>query len=161
MEISDYIAALALIISFSSLCVAKRSLDHSKTTQKKSDQIFFDNEKNELLQMLSNNKSLLNKARIEIGALKANFEIEPQSVKNLMNQYANIFTEFLPKIEKAICNLEELHGKIHKWKDDISHKDIIRCKAEFYEDLKGFEITYEAAFACASKFGTGVVFRGM
>ena len=149
---SDYISALALIISSISLYLAIMSFRHSKATQKKADQIFIDSEKNELLKMLSDNKSLLNKARIEIGALKADFEIESQPVKTIMNQYTNIFTTTLPMLEDAIYNLEELHNNIHNWKGNISHKDIIRHKAEYYEDMKGFEVTYEQAVACTTTF---------
>lgn len=102
--------------------------------------------------MLSDNKSILNKARIEIGALKADFDAESQPVKTLMSKYTDLFTSFLPKIEDAISYLEEMHEKIHNWKGNISRKDIMRYKAEYYEDKKGFEISLDSAIACTAIF---------
>jgi len=102
--------------------------------------------------MISDNKSVLNKARIEIGALQADFEIEAQPVKALMSQYATIFTVNLPVIEAAISNLDETYSNISNWRGDISYVDIIRKKAEFHEDLKQFESSHEQAIKCVEIF---------
>lgn len=152
MESSDYIAAFALLISLGSLYLSKKSFDHTKLSQKNAESQLIENEKTKLLQLLSNNKSLLNKARIEIGALKADFEIESQPIKIIMTQYTNLFTEFLPKIEDAMAYIDNHYNDIVKWRGDISYTSIMRSKAACHEALKDFEISHEQAVKCIEIF---------
>jgi len=152
MDTSDYIAIFALIISFGSLYINKKALDNAKESQQSAEKKIIESEKSELLKQISDNKSVLNKARIEIGALRANFDIEPQPVKAIMKNFTSLFTENLPTIEYAISNLESDHNKLSKWREDMSFSDIMRFKASCHEDLKQFEISYEQAIQCIDIF---------
>lgn len=152
MTVSDTVALFALLISFGSFYISKRSLDFAIEMQKATEKKLIENEKSELLKQISNNKSVLNNARIEIGALQADFSIEPQPVKMLMKNYINIFSEFLPSIERMIFRLEGDYSKLANWPGEISYSDIMRTKAVFYEDLKQFETSHNQAIQCIAIF---------
>lgn len=152
MTVSDTVAFFALLISLGSFYISKRSLDFAIEMQKATERKLIENEKAELLKQISNNKSVLNNARIEIGALQADFGIEPQPVKMLMGNYTNIFSEFLPSIERMISRLEDDYTKLAHWPGEISYSDIMRTKAMFHEDLKQFEISHNQAIQCIAIF---------
>ena len=90
MEISNILAILAVLISIGGLIYAKKSFHLSKSIQDKTNEMEIDIQKNELLQIISNNKQLLNKSSIDLGALKADFEVEPQPIKTLMSEQIKI-----------------------------------------------------------------------
>jgi hypothetical protein len=152
MSSSDIIAIFAVLISFGSFFISKKSLDFAIGMQKATESKLIEHEKTELLRQISNNKSILNNARIEIGALQANFNIEPLPVKKLMDNYTDIFTSFLPKIEKTISYLEVDYGNLINWTGEMSYSDIMRTKATYYEDLKQFETSHEQAIQCIAIF---------
>ncbi len=152
MNTSDVIAIFALVISFGSLYINKIALDNAKEIQKDAEKKLIENEKINLLKQISDNKSILNKTRIEIGALRANFEIEPQPVKVIMRQFTNIFTESLPSIEDVISYLEDTYNNITNWRGEMSYSDILHTKASYHEDLKQFEISHEQAIQCIAIF---------
>jgi len=149
---SDIVAIFALIISFGSFYIGKRSLDFAIEMQKTTERKLIENEKAELLRQVSNNKSILNNVRIEIGALQANFGIETQPVKELMKNYTNIFTEFLPSIERALSLLESDYANLINWRGEMSYSDIMRTKASSYEALKQYETSHEQAIQCIAIF---------
>jgi len=152
MDSSDYIALIALIISFGSLYINKKALDNANVAQILANKKLIESEKTEILKQISDNKSVLNKARIEIGALQANFEIEPQPVKTLMHEFTSLFTNNLPTIEYAISNLEADHNKILNWRGDMNYTDIMKFKANCHEELRNFEISHEQAIQCINIF---------
>ncbi|MFA7350553.1 MAG: hypothetical protein WC009_07305 [Methylotenera sp.] len=152
MNTSDIVAIFALIISFGSFYIGKRSLDFAIEMQKTTERKLIENEKAELLRQVSNNKSILNNVRIEIGALQANFGIETQPVKELMKNYTNIFTEFLPSIERALSLLESDYANLINWRGEMSYSDIMRTKASSYEALKQYETSHEQAIQCIAIF---------
>lgn len=152
MNISDIVAIFALIISFGSFYIGKRSLDFAIEMQKTTERKLIENEKAELLRQVSNNKSILNNARIEIGVLQENFGIETQPVKELMKNYTNIFTEFLPSIERALSLLESDYANLINWRGEMSYSDIMRTKASSYEALKQYETSHEQAIQCIAIF---------
>lgn len=152
MHLSDLVAIFALVISFGSFYVSKRSLDLADAMQIATERKLVENERTELLRQISNSKAILNNARIEIGALQANFDIEPQDIKKRMNYYTNLFTEFRPSIENAIKQLEKDYAELTNWQGDVSYSDLMRTKAVFYENLKNFEISHEQAIQCVAIF---------
>lgn len=149
---SDIIAFFALAISLGSFYISKKSLDFAIEMQKTTEKKLIANETTELLKQISNNKSILNNARIEIGVLQANFGIEPQAVKALMESYTHIFFDFLPSLEKTISRLEGDYTSLANWPGEISYSDIMRTKALFHEDLKQFETSHEQAIQCIAIF---------
>jgi len=149
---SDIVATFALIISFGSFYIAKKSLNFAIEMQKTTERKLIENEKAELLRQISDNKSILNNARIEIGALQASFGIETQPVKELMKNYTNLFTGFLPSIERALALLESDYANLINWHGEMSYSDIMRTKATSYEALKQYETSHEQAIQCIAIF---------
>jgi len=152
MTLSDAVALFALLISFGSFYISKRSLNFAIEIQKVSERKLIENEKAELLKQISNNKFVLNNARIEIGTLQADFGVESLPVKKLMENYTDIFSEFLPSIERMISRLESDYMNLANWPGEISYSDILRAKSMFYEDLKLFETSNEQAIKCVAIF---------
>jgi hypothetical protein len=60
---------------------------------------------------IADSRRFLDKTRIEIGTLRADFDAEKQPVKVVMAGYTNLFTDYLPKVEASIAQLDVL------WKD--------------------------------------------
>ena len=152
MAASDIIAIFAVIISLGSYFISKKSLDFVIAMQKTSESKQIDNEKSELLRQISNNKSILNDVRIEIGVLQANFDAESLSIKKLMGNYTNIFTSTLSKIESTISDLETEYSKLINWSGEMSYSDIMRAKAAYHEDSKQFEMSHEQGIKCVTIF---------
>lgn len=152
MSASDYIAIFALLISFGSFYLSKRSLDFAIEMQKTAENKLIENEKTELLKLISNNKSILNNAFIEMGVLKADFDIEPQPVKEIMKDYTQIFTGFMPSLENTISRLESDYANLINWNGEMSYSDIMRTKATCHEALKRYETSHEQAIQCIAIF---------
>lgn len=152
MNASDYIAIFAVLMSFGSFYISKRSLDFAIEMQKAAEKKLIENEKTELLKLISNNKSVLNNAFIEMGVLKADFDIEPQQIKEIMKNYTNIFTGFMPSLESTIARLESDYDNLINWNGEMSYSDIMRTKAKSHEALKRNETSHEQAIQCIAIF---------
>jgi hypothetical protein len=132
--------------------ISKKSLDHSIEIQKRSDSKDFVAVKTEVLQRLSDDRSILEKTRIEIGALKADFEAEPQPVQTLMSRHTNLFTEYLPAIERSIRQLDELWDQTSKWGKEKDYSDLVHHKAFLYKCMKDDEIAGETGLYLVKEF---------
>jgi len=152
MDSFDYLAVLALVISLGSLLVNKKALDNAKSAQESADDKLIESEKSEILKQISDNKSVLNKARVEIGALKANFNIESQPVQEMMTNFTSLFTDNLPTIEKEIFLLETDYATIINLQEKLSYSDVVEYKATCYERFKQCEIGNEQAMQCIKIF---------
>lgn len=159
MDTATIFSIIALIVSIGSFGVtwwatriSKKSLDHSIEIQKRSDKKDFMMVKAEVLQRLSDDRSVLEKTRIEIGALKVDFEAEPQPVQMLMSKHTNLFTEFLPAIERSIRQLDELWDKASKWGEEKDITDLIHDKAFYYKCMKDDEIAGETGLFLVKEF---------
>jgi len=143
MEITNILAILAVVISIGGLIYAKKSFHLSKSIQDKTNEMEIDIQKNELLQIISNNKQLLNKSSIDLGALKADFEVEPQPIKTIMREQTKILKRNQQIINYSLEKLEKLRLKIQNWNGTLSHKDVMRYKSELYEQMKDHELNEE------------------
>jgi len=152
MTTSDIIAVSALIFSAGSYYISKKSLELATEIQRGAERKLIEQERIELLRQISDNKAILNNARIEIGALQANFNIELQPVKELMKNYVNMFTEFLPSIERTLTLLENDYSKLINWHGEMSYADIMQAKASSYEDLMNYQVAHEQAIQCIAIF---------
>ena len=159
METSVIIALIALIVSIGSLLItwwatniSKTSLEHAIETSNKSDRNNNEREKLDLLQSLSEARAVLERTRIDIGALKANFDAETQPVREPMKSYTSLFNSYLPKIEITSKQIEEDWSKLMEYSDDISFHDLIRHKAIYNERLTNFEIVRDNAIHLMAEF---------
>ena len=159
MDLPLAISVIAAIISIGSLSIAfwatrlsKKSLEHSIDIQQRSEKKEFENSKAELLMQISDNRRVLDKTRIEIGTLKAHFDVESQRVKAIMTNYTALFDSHLPQIEKLIQVLDARWKDVSEWTQEKSHKDLMEEKALLYSDLKDNEVIYESGDYLVRKF---------
>ena len=155
------ISIVAAGISLGSLAVtiwatriSKRSLDHAIDVQESLDQKEFDRLRADLLMQIADDRRILDKARIEIGTIKANFDAEPQAVRMMLANYTNLFSHYLPDVEGAIRQLDKLWQDVSAWTNDKKHDDFMNAKAVLYRSLKDDEIVYDSAIYLVNVFKT-------
>ena len=159
MDLPIVIAIFALLISIGSLSVtvwatklSKKSLNHAIDIQVKGEEKEFERLRAELLMQIADSRRLLDKTRIEIGTLKADFDAEKQPVKVIMGSYTNLFTEYLPKVEASIQQLDMLWKEISGWSKEKSHRELMDTKAVLYRSLKDDEVVYDSGVYMVNVF---------
>ncbi|PPD53786.1 MAG: hypothetical protein CTY10_08255 [Methylotenera sp.] len=159
MEDEKLIAWIALgisILSFGtsiwSAFIGHRSYNHTKSVHETELELAFEKERSELLEIINTSRSILDKTRIEIGTLKAEFDSEHAKVQALLANYTNLFTEFLPRIEAGVTQATMLWNEVAEWnfktgiKAMVSHQS--RYRALIHED----QTVHESALYCIKVF---------
>jgi len=153
------ISIVALIISIGGLAVtlwatriSKRSLEHAINVQERSDLKEFERVRAELLNQISDSRAILDKTRIEIGTLQANFQAEPAAVQTLMANYTGLFSQYLPMVEQAIRQCDDLWTDVSGWSSDKGHADLMQARAVFYRSLKDDEVVQESGIYAVNVF---------
>ena len=159
MNLPFMISIIALLISIGGLAVtfwatriSRRSLEHAINVQKHSDLKEFERVRTELLNQISDNRSILDKTRIEIGTLQANFQAEPDLVQTLMANFIGLFSQFLPKVEQTIRQCDELWSDVSGWSSDKGHSDLMQARAVLYRALKDDEAVQESGIYLVNRF---------
>ncbi len=159
MELPIVISIIAVLISVGSFSVTiwatrigKRSLDHAIGAQERIEEKEFERFRAELLMQIADNRRILDRTRIEIGTIKANFDAEPQPVQVLMRNYTKLFTEYLPNVEASIQQLDALWERVSGWSSDKSHKELMDAKAILYRSLKDDEVVYDSGIYMVNEF---------
>lgn len=132
--------------------ISKRSLDHTIDIQVSMEQKEFDRLRTDLLMQIADSRRILDKTRIEIGTIKANFDTEPQPVQVIMSSYTNLFTHYLPKVEEAIEQLDVLWQDVSGWSSEKTHKELMDAKAVLYRSLKDDEVVYDSGIYMVNEF---------
>jgi hypothetical protein len=116
------VSVLALIVSLGSFGVtwwatkiSRRSLEYAIAMQKQTEITEYERARTNLLQHITDSIATLERTRIEIGTLKADFEAELEPVQLIMANYTSIFTIYLPKIEQAIAENNEHWRQVSQW----------------------------------------------
>ncbi len=152
MKISDIIAVIALIVSLISLYQSKKSLDQSRAVQSQSQRNQIDDAKTELLGLISDCKFILNTTRIDIAALKAEFDAESQPVQVLLHNFTDLFNSYLPNVETALHALTSDWNAVNAWSGIISFSDLMRKKARIQDVLQESEIANNQAIDLVEAF---------
>jgi hypothetical protein len=159
MELATTISLGALLVSIGSLSVtlwatrlSNRSLNHAIKIQEKGEEKEFERLRVELLMQIADDRRLLDKTRIEIGTLKADFDAEPQPIQVMMRNYTNLFTVYLPKIEASIKQIDMLWKDVSDWSKEKNHRELMDAKAVLYKSLKDDEVVYDAGIYMVNEF---------
>ena len=159
MDLPTGISIVALLVSIGSLGItvwatklSKSSLDHAIDVQQKGEEKEFERLRAELLMQVADSRRLLDKTRIEIGTIKADFDAEPQPVQVLMRNYTNLFTDYLPKVEASIAQLDALWKEVSGWSKEKSHRELMDTKAVLYRSLKDDEVVYDSGIYMVNVF---------
>jgi hypothetical protein len=161
MDLPTVLSVVALVVSIGSVAVtvwatgiSKRSHEHAINVQERSDQKEFERLRSELLNQISDSRSANEKSRIEIGTLQANFRAECPAVQALMVNYVVLFTEFLPKVEQATHQCDELWNHVSSWTNEKSHAELMQARATLYRSLKDDEVVQQSVAYTVSVFNT-------
>jgi len=100
-------AGFAALVSVGAWWSSKRALDLARSSAKDAGLIELERIRLDLLNDIADNRALLERARIEIGAIRAKYELEPPPVKEQLHDYVRLFNETLPQAEKVIKDYEE------------------------------------------------------
>lgn len=159
MEDQTLIAWLALGISVLgfgtsiwSVWVSHRSYGHSRLVHEEEKRLSFEKERSELLEIINTSKNILDKTRIDIGTLKAKFEDEPPEVKSMMNNYTNLFTEFLPQIEGGVRQATSLWDEVAEWSPETGIYALVMHQARFRALIHNDQTAHESALYCIGVF---------
>lgn len=159
MDMPTVISIVALLVSIGSLGItvwatklSKKSLDHAIDVQTKGEEKEFERLRAELLMQIADSRRLLDKTRIEIGTLKADFDAEPQPVQVVMKNYTNLFTGYQPEVEASIRQLDMLWKEVSCWSKEKSHHELMDTKAVLYRSLKDDEVVYDSGVYMVSVF---------
>ena len=153
MEWPLIIAIAALVVSLGSLAtsgyaakISRRSLSHSKDVHTKSEKKEWGELRRDILAEVSDSHAILNTTRIELGAKKADFEAEPQAVRDSMIDIASpLFGEYLPKIETSLAQLDAVRKTINDWSPDTDYQQMLDVQAKFYDAQKSDELVSQIA----------------
>jgi hypothetical protein len=159
MDTSTTISLGALLVSVGSVAItlwatrlSNRSLNHAIEIQEKGEQKEFERLRTDLLIQIVDDRRLLEKIRIEIGTLKADFDGEPQPIRMIMSNYINLFTEYLPRVETSIKQLDMLYNDVSGWSKEKSHRELMDAKAVLYRSLKDDEVVHDCGIYLVSVF---------
>ncbi len=159
MDTSTTISLGALLVSVGSLSItiwatklSNRSLSHAIEIQEKGEEKEFERLRIDLLMQIADDRRLLEKTRIEIGTLKAEFDAESQPTKKIMRNYINLFNEYLPRVEASIKQLDILYNDVSGWSKEKSHRELMDAKAVLYRSLKDDEVAHDCGTYLVSVF---------
>jgi hypothetical protein len=159
MDIATTISIGAVLVSLGSLSVtiwatrlSKRSLNHAKEIQEKAEEKEFERMRVELLMQIADDRRLLDKTRIKIGTLKVDFDAEPQPIQVIMRNYTSLFTNYLPRVESSINQLDILWKEVSGWSNEKSYRELMDAKAVLYRSLKDDEVVYDSGIYMVNEF---------
>ncbi|MDP2046791.1 MAG: hypothetical protein Q8L00_11335 [Deltaproteobacteria bacterium] len=159
MELATTISLGAILVSLGSLIVtiwatrlSYKSLNHAIEIQEKGEEKEFERLRVELLTQIADDRRLLDKTRIEIGTLKADFDAEPQPIQVMMRNYTNLFTVYLPKIEASIKQKDIIWKEVSCLSKDKSYRELMDAKAVLYRSLKDDEVVYDSGIYMINEF---------
>jgi hypothetical protein len=133
---STGIAVAALIISGLSLAAAlwsawasHRALAHTRAASDRDRRAAFELERATLLEIINTSRAALARACVEIGVVKAIFDVEPQPVQVLLSQYRLLFSDYLPKLEGGVRQAAALWDEVTAWDSSLSTSAWIQHQA--------------------------------
>ena len=137
-DAAAWISILALVVSCLSFIaalwaawVSHRTLEHARDVHSGDQQIAFERERSELLEVINTSRMLLEKTRIRIGTLKARFDVTPQPAKALLVNYTSLFSEYLPRIEAGCRQCNALWDEVAAWDDEKGIHALVHHQAKF------------------------------
>lgn len=158
-DTSTWVSVLALTVSGLSLFaavwaawVSHRTLKHAQDVHAADRRIAFERERAQLLEVINQSRSILDKTRIHIGALKANFDAAPQPAQALMHRYTSLFTEYLPRIEAGIRQANALWDEVAEWDQQNGIEALVWHQAKFRALLRGDQVAHDQAVVLVETF---------
>jgi hypothetical protein len=153
------IALIALVISICgflvsiwSAVISHKALNHNRNSYEEQQKIAFERERSQLLEIFNDSRKLLDQTRIEIGALKAQFDAEPETVKALLVNYTNLFSEYLPTIERGLLQNSLLWDEVAGWKESTGIQALVHHQAKFKALVHNDQVAHDQGLYCVNVF---------
>jgi hypothetical protein len=149
-DTATWISAGALLVSALSILVASwaawishRALGHSHAIDQRERRTSFQRERAQLLDLVNASRSVLDRTRIEIAALKATFDAESEPVRILLGNYTSLFTEYLPRIEAGVRQATALWDEVAGWNEGTDVDAIIQMQAKIRALLHEDQVAHD------------------
>lgn len=149
-DTSTWVAVLALVVSILSFLaaawatwVSHRTLQHARSVHAEDRRIAFERERSQLLEVINASRLLLERTRIKIGTLKAQFEAAPQPVQVLLANYTGLFTEYLPRVEAGARQCGLLWSEVAEWTQDTGIHALMQHQAKFRALVNDDQIAHD------------------
>ena len=132
--------------------ISKRSFKLATKIKEESDAREFDRVRADLLDQIPDSRAVLDRARIEIGTLEADFRVEAPALQKLMAGYTGLFSEYLPKIEASIRQCDDLWREVSQWDSEKSHAELMVARAVLHRSFQDEKIAHETAIYLVNRF---------
>ena len=145
-------SALSFLAALFAAVVSHRSLSHARRVHEEDRRIAFERERSQLLEVINTGRALLDKTRIKIGVLKANFDASPEAVKAQLTGYTNLFTEYYPRIEAGVRQGSMLWDEVAGWNQDHGVEALVKHQAKFRALLHEDQVAHDAGIYAVTIF---------
>ncbi len=146
------ISILSLIAAGWSSWISHRALKHTREVYEQESTLSFAKEKAELLEVINTSRRLLDATRIAIELLQSQFSAEPKPVQEMMRNYTNLFTEYLPQIEGSLRQATSLWNEVFDWNEKTGRSTLVHHQAKFRALIHEDQVAHDSAIYCISVF---------
>ena len=149
-DTSTWVSIVALVVSALSFFaamwaawVSHRTLEHARAVHQEERRLSFERERSQLLETINTSRLLLDRTRIKIGTLKAQFDAAPQPVQALLQNYTDLFTDYLPRVEAGVRQCGMLWSEIAEWNQDTGIHALVQHQAKLRAVVNDDQIAHD------------------
>lgn len=137
--IALFVSLGGVTISLWSTFISRNSLEHTLAAQHRADDEDFEKLRLEVLMQIADNTEIMRQYLIKVNTLKIKYESEPLPVRDLMKNYTNIFTDYLPRLVFAFKSLDNAWKNVSSYSEKNNYKKLMHDKANLYLAWKANE----------------------
>jgi pyruvate formate-lyase activating enzyme-like uncharacterized protein len=153
MALSAFLfSILSLLWTRKSVKISQSALDESKANNQRISESETEQKRLELLKEISSEHEMLQRILTNIGALKADFDLCPETVKKLMSDRSTIFTSTMPLLEKYKYEVEARHLGATNWKLENGIPELMRLLSEQDVATKNTRHSVECNISVVAEF---------
>jgi hypothetical protein len=146
------ISVCGFLVSIWSAVISHKALNHNRNSYEEQQRIAFERERSQLLEIFNDSRKLLDKTRIEIGALKAQFDSESEPVKELLVNYTDLFSKYLPMITGGLRQANALWNEVANWDESTGIHALVHHQARFRALVLDDQRAHDQGLYCVSVF---------
>jgi L-amino acid N-acyltransferase YncA len=126
-------------ISLWSTFISKNSFEHTLMAQRRADDEDFEKLRLDVLMQIADLTEITRQYLIKVNTLKIKYDSEPLPVQDLMKNYTNIFTDYLPRVVFTLKSLDYAWKNVSSYSEKNDYKKLIHDKANLYLAWKANE----------------------
>lgn len=152
ISLSTWISFGALIISILGFLKASESLKHSKKTSEENRLLEAEKERTELLYMISEEKELIENLISDLEGLKIIYDNEDKITQTKLENYANIFDIFLPKLKEGLRRDLSDYEAVLGMDISTGHENFLKLKAHRKDSARDIRHAQKHIHSCIIEF---------